>query len=173
MNVKTPKTTPITVVSVTAGGLYTPEERRRRDASRWTQVQGFLAIFQFGVFAVSTLLVLRYLAWSEGWAVATGSVVLKTLVLYTIMVTGSLWEKDVFGRYLFAAAFFWEDVVSFAVIALHTAYLVVLFAGVFSPTTQLLIALAAYGTYVVNAAQFLLKMKLAKKGERTVSEGAA
>ena len=35
-------------------------------------------------------------------------------VFYTIMVTGAIWEKVVFGQYLFAPAFFWEDVFSFA-----------------------------------------------------------
>ncbi len=33
--------------------LYTPEQRRRRDASPWTLVQGVLAPLQFGVFLVS------------------------------------------------------------------------------------------------------------------------
>ena len=45
------------------------------------------------------------------------------------MITGSIWEKDVFGRYLFAPAFFWEDVFSMLVLALHTAYLAALFSG--------------------------------------------
>ena len=35
------------------------------------------------------------------------------------MITGAVWEKVVFGQYLFAPAFLWEDVFSFAVIALH------------------------------------------------------
>jgi len=125
-------------------------------------VQGFLAIFQFGVFAVSTLLVLRYLIWSEGWALATVSVIAKTFVLYAIMVTGSLWEKDVFGRYLFAPAFYWEDVVSMAVLALHTGYLLAVFTGALEPRAQMLLALAAYGAYVVNAAQFVLKLRAAR-----------
>jgi 3-vinyl bacteriochlorophyllide hydratase len=55
---------------------------------------------------------------------ATWSVVIKTLVLYTIMITGAIWEKVVFGRYLFAPSFFWEDVFSMLVLALHTAYLI-------------------------------------------------
>ncbi|PPD15200.1 MAG: 2-vinyl bacteriochlorophyllide hydratase, partial [Methylocystis sp.] len=42
--------------------LYTAEERRRRDASVWTLVQGVLAPAQFFVFLVSLILVLRYLA---------------------------------------------------------------------------------------------------------------
>src|SRR5687768_10578312 len=87
--------------------LYTDEERRRRDGTRWTLVQGILAPLQFLVFAVSLALVLRYLATGQGLAAADASVVLKTVALYAIMVTGALWEKAVFGRYLFARAFFW------------------------------------------------------------------
>ena len=145
-----------------AGGLYTPEQRARRDATRWTLVQGILAPLQFAVFLVSLSLVLRFLWSGEGYAAATVSIVVKTGVLYLIMVTGSIWEKVVFGQYLFAPAFFWEDVFSFAVIGLHTAYLVVLFGGYGGPAMQMAVALAAYATYVVNAAQFLWKLRQAR-----------
>ena len=128
--------------------LYTPEERRRRDASAWTLVQGVLAPLQFAVFIVSVYLVLRFLSSGEGLAAATVSVVIKTLVLYTIMITGAIWEKEVFGHYLFAPAFFWEDVVSMLVIALHTAYLLALFIGAFHARQQMFLALAAYASYV-------------------------
>ena len=143
-------------------GLYTAQERARRDASIWTPVQGFLAAFQFLVFAVSLGLVLRTLITGTGVDWAAGSILFKTLILYTIMVTGSLWEKDVFGQYLFVPAFFWEDVVSMGVIALHTAYVIMLFAGIGSLPVQLGVALAAYAIYVVNAAQFLLKLRRAR-----------
>lgn len=142
--------------------LYTPEQRLRRDNSHWTLVQGLLAPLQFVVFLVSLCLVLRYLATGAGYDAANLSIIVKTLVLYTIMVTGALWERDVFGVYLFAPAFFWEDAVSFVVIALHTVYLVAVFTGWLTPTEQMLIALAAYATYVVNAAQFLLKLRAAR-----------
>ncbi|MBT8412005.1 MAG: 2-vinyl bacteriochlorophyllide hydratase, partial [Octadecabacter sp.] len=79
-----------------------------------------------------------------------------------IMITGAEWEKIVFGQYLFAPAFFWEDVFSFAVIALHTLYIVGLFGGFWTPTTLMLIALAAYATYAVNAGQFILKLRRAR-----------
>ena len=95
--------------------LYSAEERARRDQSPWTIVQGVLAPVQFLVFLVSLALVLRYLGTGEGYAVATVSIVVKTLVLYAIMVTGSIWEKVVFGRWLFAPTFFWEDVFSMLV----------------------------------------------------------
>ncbi len=41
--------------------LYTAEERARRDATRWTLVQGVLAPLQFLVFLASVALVLRFL----------------------------------------------------------------------------------------------------------------
>jgi len=146
----------------TRTGLYTEAERRRRDSSPWTMVQAILAPLQFLVFLISLALVFRTLATGEGAFAAHVSIVVKTLVLYTIMVTGALWEKDVFGKYLFAPAFFWEDAVSFIVISLHTAYLYCLFTGALAERPLLLLALAAYAAYVINAAQFLLKLRAAR-----------
>lgn len=142
--------------------LYSAEERRRRDASPWTLVQGILAPLQFIVFLASLWLVLRYMATGQDYELATISIVLKTIVLYTIMVTGSIWEKDVFGRYLFAPAFFWEDVFSMLVLALHTAYLAALAMGWLSPVGLMVLALAAYAAYVINAVQFILKLRAAR-----------
>jgi 3-vinyl bacteriochlorophyllide hydratase len=142
--------------------LYTPEERARRDASPWTLVQGVLAPLQFLVFLVSLALVLRFLWTGEGYAAATVSIVIKTGVLYLIMVTGAIWEKAVFGQYLVAPAFFWEDVFSFAVIGLHTAYVIALATHSLTPTALMLLALAAYATYVINAGQFLWKLRQAR-----------
>ncbi len=142
--------------------LYTPEERERRDASPWTMVQGVLAPVQFVIFLVSLGLVLRYLATGEGFALATASVVVKTLALYTIMITGCIWEERVFGKYLFARAFFWEDVFSMLVLALHTAYLIVVFAEIGDARAQMFLALAAYASYVINAGQFIMKLRAAR-----------
>lgn len=143
--------------------LYTEEQRARRDASCWTWVQGVLAPLQFVVFVVSVGLVWRYLASGDGETVAMLSVVAKTLVLYAIMITGSLWERDVFGKLLFADAFFWEDVVSMFVIALHTAYLLAVVFNLLAVEQQFWLALVAYAAYVINAAQFLLKFRMARK----------
>jgi 3-vinyl bacteriochlorophyllide hydratase len=142
--------------------LYTPEERRRRDASPWTIVQGVLAPVQFAVFIMSLVLVARFMITGDGLTAATASVVVKTVTLYTIMVTGAIWERQVFGRYLFAPAFYWEDVFSMLVLGLHTAYLVALFSGDVAPRDLMLLALAAYTAYVVNATQFVLKLRAAR-----------
>ncbi len=134
----------------------------RRDETVWTLIQGILAPLQFLVFLVSLVLVLRYLAFGDGYMAATGSILIKTGFLYVIMITGAIWEKVVFGQYLFAPAFFWEDVFSFLVIALHTAYLWALWSGALAPTEQMWLALAAYAAYVINAGQFVLKLRAAR-----------
>ena len=142
--------------------LYTPQERARRDGTYWTFVQGILAPIQFLVFLGSLGFVLRYLATGEGLETANNSVIAKTLVLYTIMITGCIWEKVVFGRYLFAPAFFWEDVFSMLVLALHTAYLAALSQGWLSSRELMYLALTAYATYAINAGQFILKLRAAR-----------
>ena len=142
--------------------LYTEEQRRRRDGSGWTIVQGVLAPVQFLVFLISLALVLRYLASGEGESAATWSVVIKTIVLYTIMITGAIWEKVVFGRFLFAPAFFWEDVFSMLVLALHSAYLAALGFAWLDARGLMLLALFAYASYAINATQFVLKLRAAR-----------
>lgn len=142
--------------------LYTPAQRARRDATVWTLVQGLLAPVQFLACAVSIVLVVRYLWTGDGYGAATASILVKTFLLYLIMVTGAIWEKVVFGQYLFAPAFFWEDVVSFGVIALHTAYLWGLLTGGIPANGLMWLALAAYATYIVNAVQFVWKLRMAR-----------
>lgn len=146
--------------------LYTPEQRLRRDASSWTMVQAVLAPLQFLVFLVSLGLVLRYLGTGHGWTAAAASVVVKTLVLYAIMITGAFWERAVFGQYLFARSFFWEDVFSILVLALHTAYLAALALGGLTGAQLMLLALTAYAAYAINAAQFVFKLRTARREQR-------
>ena len=142
--------------------LYTAEQRKRRDETVWTLVQGILAPLQFVVCLVSAALILRSMATGEGIALAHASVLVKTVFLLLIMITGSVWEKVVFDRWLFAPAFLWEDVVSFGVIALHLAYVAALFGGWLDDGALFALALAAYAAYAINAAQFLLKLRAAR-----------
>ena len=163
-----------TIGSPSRGGaspLYTVEQRERRDRTRWTLVQGILAPLQFLVCLASVALIVRTMLTGEGAALAHASVLVKTAFLLLIMVTGSIWEKVVFDRWLFADAFFWEDVVSFGVIALHLAYVAALFGGWLSDGALFVLALAAYSAYAVNAAQFVLKLRAARL--QAVEGGAA
>lgn len=149
--------------------IYTAEERIRRDASPWTLVQGVLAPVQFLVFLVSLVLVMRFLINGQGAQAAQISVLFKTATLYLIMLTGCIWEKAVFGQYLFAPAFYWEDIFSMLVLALHTAYVVAVAWDLMTTRSLMLLALAAYATYLVNAIQFLLKLRAARLDERSRS----
>lgn len=142
--------------------LYDAEQRARRDESVWTLIQGILAPVQFLAFLVSLILVVRFLATGTGYEAATLSILVKTGFLILIMFTGAIWEKVVFGQYLFAEAFFWEDVFSFVVIALHTAYVWALFSKALPADALMWLALAAYAAYVINAGQFLLKLRAAR-----------
>ena len=153
--------------------LYTPEERIRRDSTYWTFVQGLLAPIQFFIFLGSLYFVLRYLFTGDGLETANQSVVVKTLALYTIMVTGCIWEKVVFGRYLFAPSFYWEDVFSMLVLALHTAYLYAMYTQTLQGVELMYLALAAYATYVVNAGQFILKLRAARLDQEAKLREAA
>ena len=150
--------------------LYSVEERQRRDTTPWTAVQAVLAPLQFLAFAISLVLVIRFLKTGEGYKLATISILVKTILLYAIMITGSIWEKVVFGKWLFARSFFWEDVFSMMVLTLQTTYLTSLVFGWGSARQQMWIAIAAYAAYVINASQFLLKLRAARlEGVETTS----
>ena len=130
---------------------------------------------QFAVFAVSLFLVVRYFITGKDYEIATVSILVKTALLYTIMITGAIWEKDIFGQWLFARAFFWEDVFSILVLVLQTTYVGALLGGWGTPRQQMMIAIAAYAAYMINATQFLLKLRAARleaRGQSTIPVGA-
>ena len=150
--------------------FYTPNQKLRRDNSVWTKVQAILAPIQFLVCFISIGFVINYLYTGEGYIVATSSILLKTALLYLIMTTGAIWEKEVFGQYLLAPAFFWEDVVSFFVIALHTAYVLCLIINIISAEKLMWLALVAYAAYFINALQFLIKFRLGRNNSKEVDQ---
>ena len=150
--------------------LYTPDQKFRRDNSVWTKVQAVLAPLQFLVCFASIGFVVNYLHTGDGYIIATLSILFKTAILYLIMITGAIWEKEVFGQYLLAPAFFWEDIVSFFVIAIHTAYLLALISNLLSAEQLMWLALVAYSAYFINALQFLIKFKLARIHSKNVEQ---
>jgi 3-vinyl bacteriochlorophyllide hydratase len=56
-------------------------------------------------------------------------------------------------------------VVSILVLALHTTYLIALLSGVVDAERQMWLALAAYAAYVINATQFVMKLRAARLQE--------
>ena len=150
--------------------LYTPDQKLRRDNSLWTKVQAVLAPLQFLVCFASIGFVVSYLYTGDGYLIATLSILLKTAILYLIMITGAIWEKEVFGQYLLAPAFFWEDIVSFFVIAIHTAYVLSLIMSFMDAEKLMWLALIAYLAYFINAIQFLIKFKLGRNNKKQVGQ---
>jgi 3-vinyl bacteriochlorophyllide hydratase len=88
-------------------------------------------------------------------------VVIKTLLLYTIMITGCDLGEEVFGVWLFArpssgktcsACWCWRCTPPTCGAGHRRT----------GRTRLMLLALAAYATYVINATQFLLKLRAAR-----------
>jgi len=85
--------------------LYTPSQRIIRDRTVWTKVQGILAPLQFAVCIISLFLVVRYLSTGEGYYAATVSIIIKSFLLFLIMITGAIWEKVVFRTIFICRSF--------------------------------------------------------------------
>jgi 3-vinyl bacteriochlorophyllide hydratase len=136
--------------------LYTAEQRARRDASPWTMVQAILGPIQFLAFVVSFALVIRYLTTGEGYFAASVSVFIKIALLWAITLTGMVWEKEIFGHWFMAKAFFWEDLGNLIALIVHNTYFVALLAG-WPERSLMTLMLAAYCSYLVNCAQFISK----------------
>lgn len=139
-----------------AHAMYTPEQLARRNASPWTRVQFILAPIQFIVFIFSFALVVRYLLTSQGYLAATISVWIKIALIWALTITGMLWEKDVYGHYFMAREFFWEDLGNLIAIITHNAYFVAQWLHG-EPRVVMMVMLVAYLTYLLNAAQFIVK----------------
>ncbi len=147
--------------------LYTIEQRQRRDSSPWTVVQGVLAAFQFLVFLASLVLVIRTLITGEGAFIANVSVLFKTLVLYTIMITGSLWKRMSSGSTSSPRPSSGRCRELRGDRPPHR-----LCGGTphrfLGQHELMLLVLAAYGLYAVNAFQFLWKLRQARLGAKPV-----
>ncbi len=143
---------------------YTPEQLEKRNASVWTTTQGILAPIQFVVFLAGLVVTLLYKTGIvvDDFSWVTIFVVLKTLIFILIFVTGAFFEKDVFDEYVFAPEFFWEDVGSTIAIIIHISYFVFFSMGM-SETILIWTALMAYLSYLINAAQFLIRLIVEKR----------
>ena len=146
---------------------YTPEQLQKRNASVWTKVQGILAPIQFLIFLAGltvTYLYTKQIGITDfGWV--TFFVTLKTFMLVLIFVTGGFFEQEVFGAFAFAPEFFWEDFGSAIAMVVHITYFILFYMGL---DKEILIwsALFAYLSYLINAAQLLIRLLLEKHNEK-------
>ena len=129
----------------------------RRAASVWTRVHPVFALAQLFVFLVSVSLLAAYLLHAVPYAAVHVSVLVKIGLMIGAVVTGALWEHDVYGRWWFAQEFIIEDTMTANVFALHVAYLVVAYAWPANGTATLSILGVAYGVYALNVAQYVVQ----------------
>jgi 3-vinyl bacteriochlorophyllide hydratase len=152
--------------------MYTQDQLRRREQSKWTRVQIILAPIQFVAFLVSFGLVIRYLVTGEGHMAATISIWIKIALIWALTITGMLWEYDMFDHYFLAKEFFWEDIGNLIAIITHNLYFVAQWFGA-DERTVMWVMVFAYVTYLFNAAQFILRGVQSARFRRQVAQGKA
>jgi 3-vinyl bacteriochlorophyllide hydratase len=152
--------------------MYTPDQLRRREASRWTKVQIILAPIQFLAFVISFALVIRYLVTGEGYWVATVSVWVKIFLIWALTITGMLWEHDMFDHYFMAKEFFWEDMGNLIAIVTHNLYFVAVWMGA-SQQMIMWVMVFAYITYLFNAGQFVARGVRSARQRRALEQATS
>ena len=159
----------LAVIVLAAGlwmGFAAPEDYQQGITVRIMYIHvpfAWLAMFIYTVMAASAV---GTLVWRHPLADVSLKAAAPIGAAFTALalITGSIWEKDVFGAYLFARPFFWEDMVSMLVLTLHTSYLIALWGGLLADGQLMALAAAAYVSYVINAGQFLYKFRQARLG---------
>ncbi|GAC1397412.1 MAG: hypothetical protein NVS2B8_08440 [Vulcanimicrobiaceae bacterium] len=129
--------------------------RDRRTSSIWTIVHPLFAIGQLLAFFVSVGLLIAFFRGAVSYEMVHVSVLVKIGLMVGAVLTGSLWEHDVFGYWWFAPEFLLEDVMTLIVFLFQLAYLVVVaFHRDLMPAVLMMLGLA-YTVYVVNVAQYI------------------
>lgn len=149
--------------------MYTPDQLRRRENSRWTKVQIILAPIQFLAFIISFALVIRYLVTGEGYWIATLSVWVKIALIWALTITGMFWEHDMFDHYFMAKEFFWEDMGNLIAIITHNLYFVAVWMGA-SQDVIMWVMVFAYITYLFNAGQFVARGVRSARQRRSLKQ---
>ena len=149
--------------------------RERRKASIWTAIHPLFALGQLLVFFVSVALFVAYLRHAVQFEAVHVSVLVKIAMMVGAVVTGALWEHDVYGHWWFAPEFLFEDVMTLVVFLLQLSYLAMvwLHPGDMVPIVAMLIA--AYAVYVANVAQYIHKTqrrRLAEPAARDLQQAA-
>jgi len=136
--------------------------RDRRSASVWTMVHPIFALGQLAAFLVSVGFLIAFAFHGASFAAVKTSVFIKISLMVGAVVTGALWERDVYGFYWFAPEFLAEDVMTLIVFLSQVFYLAMV---AFHPDEMVPILASlgfAYTVYVANVAQYIHKTQRAK-----------
>ena len=142
--------------------------QERSAASIWTRIHPVFAIGQLGVFLVSVVLLALYFLHMVPFTAVHDSVLMKIALMIGAMITGSLWEHDVFGPWWFAHEFFIEDVMTLNVFLLHIGYLITVYVWPQTMNAVLSMLGVAYAVYAFNVAQYIIShMNMNRKADQT------
>ena len=146
----------------------------RRNASVWTLIHPVFAIGQLGVFLVSVVLLGLFFTHDVSFRTVHLSVLIKIAFMIGAIVTGSLWEHDVYGKWWFAHEFFIEDVMTLNVFLLHIGYLVTVYALPGNLRASVAMLGLAYLIYGLNVSQYIVShLRFRKQSETQRAAGAA
>jgi 3-vinyl bacteriochlorophyllide hydratase len=137
--------------------------RARRTASIWTFIHPVFALGQLIAFLVSVALLIGYFAHAVPFHVVHISVLVKIGLMVGAVVTGSLWERDVYGFYWFAPEFLFEDVMTLIVFIFQMTYLAMVFVHPGSQGVIVGVLCFAYAVYLGNVAQYIHRTQRMKK----------
>jgi len=124
------------------------------------------ALGQLLMFFVSAILLTMYARGAVSFSVVHESVLFKIALMLGAIITGALWEKDVFGAYWFAPEFMGEDTMTVIVFILHVSYLTMVFAHPENIGYQVSMLVMAYTVYVVNVAQYVIRTSQVSNQQR-------
>jgi 3-vinyl bacteriochlorophyllide hydratase len=137
------------------GSTTTDQVLARRANSMWTRIHPIFALGQLGAFVVSLGILIAYFAGAASFTAVHESVLIKIALMIGAIVTGALWEHDVYGPYWFAPEFFLEDAMTVNVFLLHIAYLIAVYSHPSEPIYALIMLGIAYVVYAANVAQYV------------------
>jgi 3-vinyl bacteriochlorophyllide hydratase len=133
------------------------EVRARRKASVWTLIHPIFALGQLLAFFVSVGLLVAYFFGRVSFGVVHIAVMTKIGLMVGAVITGALWEKDVFGSYWFAAEFLVEDVMTVNVFILQIAYVLMAYTHPENLGVILWVLGLAYFVYAGNVTQYIVR----------------
>jgi 3-vinyl bacteriochlorophyllide hydratase len=145
--------------------------RERRTASIWTVIHPLFAIGQLLAFLVSVGFLIAYFEGAVSFYAVHVSVLVKIGLMVGAVLTGSFWERDVYGYWWFAPEFLQEDVMTLIVFLFQLTYLAMV--GFHSDLRVAVVAvlIIAYAVYLGNVAQYIHRTQTRKKEAAAADAG--
>ena len=145
----------------------------RRAATIWTRLHPPFAFAQLAVCIASVVLICLFFAGRVSFSVVHDSALLKIALMAGAVVTGSLWERAVYGYWWFAPQFFLEDLLTYVVALFQIGYLMVYYHSPDNLAANVAVLIVSYLAYVVNVTQYVLKHQVARRSMVLAKQPAA